>query len=96
MVTLHIEHAITEYGTWRQAFDRFAQKRRDAGVLAHRIHQPLGDDRYVLVDLDFGNPEQASAFLEFLTNTVWPASANAPALAGAPQARVLTLIDAQS
>jgi len=93
MVTLHIEHAITDYSTWKQAFDRFAEMRRRGGVTGHRIHQPAGDDRYVLVDLDFGDADQASKFLDFLTGTVWSTPANAPALAATPQTRILTLVD---
>ena len=40
MVTLHIEHAITDFGAWKQAFDRFADMRRASGVLRHRVHRP--------------------------------------------------------
>jgi len=32
MATLHIEHAITDLGTWLEAFARFEPARRDAGV----------------------------------------------------------------
>jgi hypothetical protein len=93
MVTLHIEHAVTDYGTWKQAFDRFADMRRESGVLGHRIHRPADDDRYVLIELDFGTGEEASMFLSFLTNRVWSTAANAPALIGTPQTRILDLIE---
>lgn len=93
MVTLHIEHAITEYDTWKQAFDRFADMRLNSGVRRHRIHRPADDDRYVLIDLDFGDADDASKFLDFLTTRVWSTSANAPALIGTPQTRILTLIE---
>jgi hypothetical protein len=95
VVTLHIEHAITEYDTWKQAFDRFADMRRDSGVLGHRIHRPADDGRYVLIDLDFGTGEEASKFLDFLTTRVWSTAANAPALIGTPQTRILNLIEQQ-
>jgi len=93
MVTLHIEHAITDYGTWKHAFDRFADMRRDSGVIGHRIQQPTDDDRYVVIDLDFGSTEQASTFLEFLTTRVWSSSGNAPALVGTPQTRILDMVE---
>lgn len=89
MTTLHIEHAITDYATWRTAFDRFADARRSAGVSAHRVKRPVDDDHYVVVDLDFPTAEQAQAFLTFLRSTVWSSADNAPALAGEPQASVL-------
>lgn len=95
MVTLHIEHAITDYDTWKQAFDRFADMRRDSGVLGHRIHRPTDDDRYVLIDLDFGSDGQASTFLDFLTTRVWSTPSNAPALVGTPRTRILRIAEQQ-
>lgn len=89
MVTLHIEHAISDFPTWAGAFDRFAEARQRAGVRAHRVQQPVDDPNYVVIDLDFGTADEASAFLEFLRTTVWANPANAPALAGSPQARIL-------
>jgi len=93
VVTLHIEHAITDYGTWKQAFDRFEEMRRDSGVTRHRIQRPADDERYVLIDLDFDDAPSASKFLDFLTNSVWSTPTNAPALVGVPQTRILNLID---
>ncbi len=93
MITLHIEHPITDYPTWKQAFDRFADMRRDSGVRAHRVHQPSDDERYVMIDLDFGTGEEATKFLDFLTTRVWSAPGKAPALAGTPQTRILELVE---
>ncbi len=31
MATLHIEHPITDFDTWRSAFDRFAEARDERG-----------------------------------------------------------------
>lgn len=89
MPTLHIEHPITDYATWRAAFDGFADARRAAGVRAHRVRQPVDDPRYVVVDLDFDTVDEARDFLRFLRSTVWARPANSPALAGTPQARIL-------
>jgi hypothetical protein len=93
MVTLHIEHAISDYDTWKQAFDRFADMRRDSGVLRHRIHQPVDDARYVLIDLDFGTRDEAAKFLDFLTTRVWSTPSSAPALVGTPQTRIQELVE---
>jgi hypothetical protein len=89
MATLHIEHAITDFPTWKAAFDRFAQKRAEAGVTAHRIHQPHDDAAYVVLQLDFPSVAQAQAFQGFLETRVWSTPANSPGLAGVPRARVL-------
>jgi hypothetical protein len=92
MATLHIEHAITDLATWQTAFDQFAEQRSAAGVVAHRVHQPLDDDHYVVVQLDFRSAEQAAAFRGFLETQVWSTPANSPGLAGSPRAVVLEAV----
>jgi hypothetical protein len=89
MPTLHIEHPITDFETWSSAFGRFAEVRRQAGVVKHRIQQPIDDPRFVVIDLDFETNEAAHAFLNFLKTTVWGDQANAPALAGDPRTMIL-------
>lgn len=91
--TLHIEHRITDYPTWRSAFDRFVDARRTAGVIAHRIHLEESDDRALVIDLDFATTEQAQAFADFLRQTVWADPGNAPALVGAPETRLLVSVE---
>ena len=34
MATLHIQHPISDIGTWKAAFDRFAEARAKSGVRA--------------------------------------------------------------
>ena len=91
--TLHIEHPISDLGTWVGAFTRFADARRDAGVTAERVHQPVGDDNYIVVQLDFPTVEAAEHFKAFLESVVWQSQDLSPGLAGAPQARVLRDVD---
>jgi hypothetical protein len=93
--TLHIEHAITDFDTWNSAFERFAEFRRQSGVREQRIQQPVDDPRYVVIDLDFDTVSAAEKFLSFLRENVWSSSENAPALAGAPQTRILEPAAAQ-
>ncbi len=89
MVTLLMEHAITDYDTWKQAFDRFAGKRAAAGVRTHRIGKDAADEHYLVIELDFDRREQAEVFRTFLIEQVWAVPANAPALNGAPLTRIL-------
>jgi hypothetical protein len=89
MSTLHIEHPITDFATWKAAYDRFALRRAEAGVLAERVQQPVDDPRFVVIDLDFASPEAASRFLTFLQTQVWSTPSNSPALAGSPVTRIL-------
>jgi len=94
VATLHIEHQITDLGTWLGAFNKFAEARKGAGVVAQRVHQPMDDDQYIYVQLDFAQPEQAEAFKGFLETVIWASSDASPGLAGQPTARILTAVDA--
>lgn len=87
--TLHIEHAVTDLGTWRGAYDRLADRRREAGVTGERVAQPVDDDHYVVIDLDFPTREQAQRFLGFLESAVRRSRDSCPALAGTPRTRLL-------
>jgi hypothetical protein len=89
MFTLSIEHAITDFATWKTAFDRFADARAQAGVLAHRIRRPVDDDRYLVIELDFDTKEKAEEFRQFLATAVWANPEASPALDGTPTTRVL-------
>jgi hypothetical protein len=90
MATLHIEHPITDMSTWMGAFARFEEARKKAGVRAQRVRQPIDDDKYIYVALDFDSVEEAEAFKRLLETTVWASAEASPALDGTPKARVLT------
>jgi hypothetical protein len=89
MPTLHIQHPITDFGTWADAFDRFAEARVRAGVRSHRIRRPVDDPNYVVIELDFDSTGEAEAFRDFLQTRIWADAATAPALAGVPQTMIL-------
>jgi hypothetical protein len=96
MATLHIEHPISDLGTWLGAFTKFEEARQKAGVRAQRVSQPVDDDKYIYVSLDFDTVEQAEAFKDFLETKVWSSPEASPALEGKPTARVLTEVDTAS
>lgn len=93
MVTLHIEHPITDYPTWRGAFDGFAEARRASGVRAERVARPVGDANAIVVDLDFDSAAAASDFLAFLETAVWSSPDASPALAGRPRTVIVEPVD---
>ena len=96
MATLHIEHPITDLGAWVEAFKRFEEARRNAGVRAQRVSTPVDDEKYIYVELDFDTAEEATAFKAFLETRVWTNPEASPALDGTPRARVLTEVAAAS
>lgn len=89
MNTLRIEHPITDYAVWKQAFDRFADLRDASGVRGHVLRRPVDDAHYIIADLDFDSAEEAQAFLDTLRRRVWSTPAHSPALAGSPVTRIL-------
>ena len=57
------------------------------------VSQPVDDDHYVVVQLDFASVDQATAFRGFLETQVWSTPASSPGLAGSPRAVVLEAVD---
>ena len=89
MTTLLIEHSISDFTTWYDAFTRFASRRREGGVVREQIMQPVDDPHYVVIELEFTSLDEAQHFQRFLETQVWSTPANSPALVGSPQARIL-------
>jgi hypothetical protein len=88
MPTLLIEHSITDFDTWHEAFVRFAARRKEGGALRERVMQPVDDPHYVLIDLEFATLDAARRFQQFLETQVWSTPANSPALVGSPRTRI--------
>jgi hypothetical protein len=94
MITLHIEHAISDLPTWKAAFDHDPARREQSGVRSHRIAQPVDDPNYIMIDLDFDSASQAEAFLAGL-HEVWGSRQAAPALVGRPQTRIIETVESK-
>lgn len=92
MSTLLIEHSISDFDTWHDAYGRFAARRKEGGVLRERIMQPVDDAHYVLIDLEFATVEAAQRFQRFLETQVWSNPANSPALEGSPRSRIVDTV----
>jgi hypothetical protein len=95
LTTLRIEHAISDYDTWRGAFERGAPFREQAGVRAYRIQQPVDNPNYVMIDLDFDDAAGAQQLLTLLRERVWASAESAPALVGEPTARIVDTVEAK-
>jgi hypothetical protein len=92
--TLRIEHAISDYETWRSAFERAAPFREQSGVRSYRILRPVDDPKYLMIDLDFDDVTGAEALLAILRERVWASPDNSPGLAGQPRARIVDMVEA--
>ncbi|CAN5575302.1 MAG: hypothetical protein H0V23_12035 [Nocardioidaceae bacterium] len=90
--TLRIEHAISDYDTWKAAFDRDPGNRKQSGVRRYAIHRPVSDPLYVMIDLDFDTVSEAEAMVKRLQE-IWQSAAAAPALAGHPQTRIIETVE---
>lgn len=92
MTTVHIEHPISDFATWKAAFDRAAPIRTEYRVRAFEVFRPVDDPAYVVVRLELDNPDDANAFLERLRQ-LWTNREATPALRGSPQVRILDRVD---
>jgi hypothetical protein len=93
MATLHIEHAVSDFDTWKAAFDSFAEARITAGVRRQRIQRPVDDRNFIVLELDFDTAAAAGRFLHFLETSVWTTRESSPALVGTPQTRILEYLE---
>jgi hypothetical protein len=94
MPILRIEHSITDFETWKQAFDRDPAGRERHGACAYRVLRPVDDPNYIVIDIEFEAGQEARAFADAMQG-VWQSRAAAPALAGAPKARVFDLVESK-
>ncbi|AIY03873.1 MULTISPECIES: hypothetical protein [Arthrobacter] len=89
MHTLQIEHGIKDFGMWLGAYTSDPLGRAASGVVAERVYRPVGDEHYVVLDLDFATAGAAEQFLRRLQSQVWSTPAASPALAGGPKTRIV-------
>jgi len=88
MPTVHIEHPITDFATWKAAFERAAPIRAEYRVRAFAVFRPVDDPAYVVVQLELETVDDANAFIGRLRQ-LWTNRDATPALRGTPQVRVL-------
>ena len=62
MTTMFVRHTVTDYKTWRKAYDDFAPFQRANGVMAHAVYQAADNPNDITVTHDFTTMEAARAF----------------------------------
>ena len=93
MHVLQIEHPISDFDTWKGAFDRLSGKRQQSGVRRYQVLRPTEDPNYIIIELEFDSPSEAEAFLARLWSKVWSSREAAPALVGDPQTRIVEAVE---
>jgi hypothetical protein len=94
MTTLHVEHAISDFETWKRAFDSDPVQREQSGVRRYRVFRPDDDPNYILLDLEFDTSGEAQSFQAKLEG-LWGSGRAAPALVGKPEARILQTVESK-
>jgi hypothetical protein len=88
---LQIEHPVRDYDSWKAAFEGDPVGRKEGGVRHYWILRPAGDERYVVVDLEFETTGEAESFLERLRG-IWREAVER-GLIEDPKARILEMLD---
>lgn len=93
MPTLHIQHTVVDYDSWKQTFDSDPVDRKGAGVRRFTIHRSVADPSLVMIDLDFDTVAEAEKLLDGLRR-LW----NGPgaALMRNPEAWILETVQTTS
>jgi hypothetical protein len=66
MIILQIEHPVPDFDGWKKAFDSDPLNRKKSGVKSYRIFRPIGNPKYVIIELEFDNLKDAEAMHEAL------------------------------
>jgi hypothetical protein len=85
MYVLRIEHAVPDFESWKQAFDRDPADRKGSGVRRFQVMRSVDDPNYVLIDLEFDTSEEAQQLLTTMRR-VW--SGDGQRVMRNPQARI--------
>ena len=90
MTILQIEHQVPNYDGWKKAFDSDPIDRKKSGVIRYRIYRLAEDPNYVVIDLEFDNPNNAQMALVALKN-LW--SKVEGTIMVSPKTRILEVVD---
>ena len=64
MIRLFVRHRVSDFPTWKKAYDDFDPERRDRGVKTDAVFQTVNDPEDVTVWHDFETMEAATKFIE--------------------------------
>jgi hypothetical protein len=62
MATMFVRHSVSDYKTWRKAYDEFASVQKAKGVTAQAVYQAADNPNDITVTHEFATVEAAQAF----------------------------------
>jgi hypothetical protein len=90
---VRIEHEVRNFDDWKKVFDSDPLGRQKGGVRRYRIFQPVDNQKYVMIDLEFDNSKQAEAFAAALRK-MWDGE-DAQRVMQNPQVRILEVVESK-
>ena len=66
MVMVRIEHTVPDFEKWKMAFDNDPADRKGSGVRRFQLLRLHDNPNFVMIDLQFDNQGQATAFLNVM------------------------------
>jgi hypothetical protein len=88
---LRIEHTVSNFDSWKTAFDSDPVGRQKSGVRRYRILRPTDDPNYVMIDLEFDGLKEAENFKSTLRN-LW-GTAEAQKVMQNPKLRIVEQVE---
>ena len=64
MIRMFVRHPVTDFATWKQAYDAFDSERQALGVKGAAVFQSAADPNEVTAWHDFESLEAAQAFAD--------------------------------
>ena len=62
MATMFVRHTVSDYKTWRKAYDEFASVQKTKGVAAQSVYQAADNPNDITVTHEFASVEAAQSF----------------------------------
>lgn len=94
MHILRIQHAVSDWDSWKKLFDSDPLGRAKSGVSRHLVTRASDDPNLVTIDLEFDNADSA-ANMQTALEGLWERVVADGMLSG-PNARILEVVEAQS
>ena len=91
MIIVQIEHPVSHFNAWKQAFDNDPVGRERPGVRRYRVLRPIDNPNYAIIDLEFEHSSEAQTFLAAMRE-VW-SHVVGTIIESPPQVRIVEVVE---